>query len=325
MSENQVSTELVLNPSNPQEREMMIVEREFVTNQRMGQALSKSTLIPKDYQNNLPNCMVAIDMARRLGVGEIEVMQNLDVIHGRPTFRSKYLIARINTSNILKGRLRFVTEDLGEKDVEYEYTEWINGNKQRSTGTAHIHDYRCRAVGIERETNIELEGTWVSIEMAVKEGWYTKTGSKWKTIPDLMLTYRAASFWASINAPEATMGMMTSDEATDVSEKDITPGATTEKTVSAVQEMIKQKDAQDKEDEIQAESETVIEAGDIETVNEPSEAYTTIDTVLSMAETPDQVRSMDKMEEWSKLLPGESEKLRKEIDATLFDMQPPAE
>ena len=54
--------------------------------------------------------------------------------------------------------------------------------------------------------------------MAKAEGWLQKQGSKWQTMPDLMLRYRAAAFFARQYAPELTMGMHTAEEVADVVE-----------------------------------------------------------------------------------------------------------
>jgi hypothetical protein len=52
--------------------------------------------------------------------------------------------------------------------------------------------------------------------MAKDEGWLTKNGSKWRTMPELMLKYRAAAFFARTECPEALYGFQTSDEVEDV-------------------------------------------------------------------------------------------------------------
>ena len=64
------------------------------------------------------------------------------------------------------------------------------------------------------------ESTPITMEMAIKEGWYTKSGSKWQTMPRLMLQYRAASFWQRAYAPEISMGMITQEEARDIEDVD---------------------------------------------------------------------------------------------------------
>jgi hypothetical protein len=70
-----------------------------------------------------------------------------------------------------------------------------------------------------------LEGPKITLEMAKAEGWSTKNGSKWQTMPELMLRYRAAAFFARLYAPDITLGMMTAEEVTDTVERDVTPRA----------------------------------------------------------------------------------------------------
>jgi hypothetical protein len=52
--------------------------------------------------------------------------------------------------------------------------------------------------------------------MANAEGWVSKAGSKWKTMPELMMRYRAAAFFGRLYAPEITMGMHSVEEVVDI-------------------------------------------------------------------------------------------------------------
>jgi hypothetical protein len=61
-----------------------------------------------------------------------------------------------------------------------------------------------------------LESTPVTIAMAKAEGWHGKNGSKWKTMPEQMLRYRAATFFARAYCPEITLGMRTQEEIIDI-------------------------------------------------------------------------------------------------------------
>ena len=54
------------------------------------------------------------------------------------------------------------------------------------------------------------------MEMAKAEGWIDKAGSKWKTMPELMRRYRAASFFTKQFAPEVSMGLQTIEEIIDI-------------------------------------------------------------------------------------------------------------
>ena len=104
--------------------------------QRQAKALSLSTMIPKDYQNNIPNTLVALEMAQRLGASPLMVMQNLHIIHGRPSWSSTFIIAALNSCGRFTA-LRFEME-----------TD------------------KCRAVSTEHATGHDLYGPWVTMEMA---------------------------------------------------------------------------------------------------------------------------------------------------------------
>ena len=163
----------------------------FELAQRMAKALSQSTLIPKDYQNNLPNCLVAINMAARMKAEPLMVMQNLYVVHGRPSWSSQFLIATANESG------RF-------SPLRYKFT----GEKGKDT-------FGCICSAVCNATGELLEGTEITLAMAKAEGWYNKNGSKWQTMPEQMLRYRAASFFVRAYAPELSLGLATREEIED--------------------------------------------------------------------------------------------------------------
>lgn len=166
-------------------------EANFVGAQRMAKALAASSLMPREYQGNIPNVLIALDMASRIGVSVLMVAQNLNLIHNRPSWASTFLIATVNQCGRFTP-LRF---------------SWQGKEGEDSWG--------CRAVAKERASGEELRGTLITIALAKKEGWYQKSGSKWQTIPEQMLCYRAAAFWTRIYAPELSLGMHTSDEVID--------------------------------------------------------------------------------------------------------------
>jgi len=163
----------------------------FETAFRMAKALSSSSLMPTAFQGNVPNCMIALELASRIGASVFMIAQNLDIIHGRPGFRATFLIATVNTAGRFTP-LRF-----------------------RFEGTPGKDDWGCRAVAKDKESGEDLVGALITIGLAKAEGWYSRNGSKWKTMPEQMLMYRAASFWSRIYCPEKTMGMLTSDEVVD--------------------------------------------------------------------------------------------------------------
>lgn len=173
----------------------------FENAQRVAKMLAASTLVPQQFQGNVPNVMIALEMANRLNASPFMVMQNMYIVHGRPGFSATYVIASINACGRFSP-LRF--EISGEGD-----------------------DRSCYAWVIEKSTGDRLEGSPVSIRMAKTEGWYNKQGSKWQTMPEQMLRYRAAAFFGRLYAPDILMGMQTAEEAEDIGPASWTPSAPT--------------------------------------------------------------------------------------------------
>jgi hypothetical protein len=175
----------------------------FEMAQRQAKALSASDLVPQQYKGNIANTLVALEIANRIGASPLMVMQNLNIIHGRPSWGSSFIIAAINGSGKFTA-LRFVG-DLAKG---------------------------IKAVCQEKATGELLEGPTVTMDMAKAEGWLDKAGSKWKTMPELMMRYRAAAFFGRLYAPEITMGMHSTEEVVDIQHEE-------PKAVAAINEAIK--------------------------------------------------------------------------------------
>ena len=163
----------------------------FEALQRAARMFAASSLVPKAYQGSIPNCVIALNIALRMQADPLMVLQSLDIIHGRPSWRATFLIAAVNNSGKY-APLRFV----------------FSGAKGADT-------WGCRAISKDLKTGTPLEGAEITIAMAKSEGWYGKDGSKWKTMPEQMLMYRAASFWTRTYSPEVSMGFATTDELLD--------------------------------------------------------------------------------------------------------------
>jgi len=171
-------------------------ENAFVSVQRMAKALASSTLVPDAYRGeaNLGNCIIALELSQRIGASVMAVMQSMVPIHGKPTWSAAFLIATVNSCGRFSP-MRF---------------RWV--------GKEGADEWGCRAYAVEREGNLELVGALVTIAMAKAEGWYSKNGSKWRTMPEQMLQYRAAAFWTRAYAPEIALGMHTAEEIHDTPE-----------------------------------------------------------------------------------------------------------
>ena len=171
------------------------------------------------------------------------VMQNLYIIEGRPAWSSQFIMAAINSCGRFSS-LRFELKELGEKEVEYQETQWNNGRKNIVTKKIKINDMSCFA-WVEEKGSVGLDGkpvilksSVITVEMAVKEGWYQKNGSKWQTMPEQMLRYRAASFFGRVYAPELLMGLKSEEEERDTI--DVTPEPEVKNTAGQVR-ALKQK------------------------------------------------------------------------------------
>lgn len=183
------NNELAVLNSIPNQPDLISTKEKFEHAQRIAMMFSKSELIPKRYQGNIGNCVIALEMAHRMGASPLMVMQNLDIIMGRPAWSSTFLIATLNASGKFS-------------PLRYEHDEKDGG--------------RVRAWAIDKINNEKVYGVWVSMAIAKAEGWIDKPGSKWKTMPELMMRYRAASFFTKQFAPEISMGLQTMEEEFDI-------------------------------------------------------------------------------------------------------------
>jgi len=206
---------------------------------RVANMLSSSTMVPVAYRKTkevkefgqvtgwednpaaLANCAVALNMAHRMNADPLMIMQNLHIIEGRPSWSTPFIIASINSC----GRYNSLDYDLSEPGdpvvVDYVVTEWVKpqgSSKKVPTEVKKqvtVRHQTCKAFTTEKATGKRLESPLISIQMAIDEGWLTKRGSKWQTMPELMLRYRCASFFGRLYAPELLMGLQSTDEIED--------------------------------------------------------------------------------------------------------------
>ncbi|HSJ40673.1 MAG TPA: hypothetical protein VK955_06430 [Xanthobacteraceae bacterium] len=150
--------------------------------------LDKSTGEWKENPQALSNCVIALNMALRMHADPLMVMQNLYIVHGVPAWSAKFLIGLFNTCG------RFSA-------IRYAF------NEKRDA---------CFAWCRELSTGERIEGPSASLAMAKAEGWTSRKGSKWLTMPEVMLTNRAAAFLIRTTAPELSLGLPMRDEAEDV-------------------------------------------------------------------------------------------------------------
>ena len=181
----------------------------FELMQRVANVFCKSTIAPETFRGdqNFGNCVIAVEMAKRMNVSPLLLMQNMYIVHGNPAFSSKFLISTFN----MCGRYSSI--------------------KYKDTGKKGTPTWGCIAYTTEKATGEVIEGPEITIAMANAEGWSSKSGSKWKTMPEQMLRYRAAAFMIRTVAPELSMGYQTTEEVIDV-----TPEPVIEKPIHEIHE-----------------------------------------------------------------------------------------
>lgn len=196
------------------------VVKKFEAQQRIASMFAKSSIVPKQYQNNIADCAIAIDMAMRMDCNPLTVMQNLVIVQGRPTWQSQFLIACINKSGRFTTMQFCQSQDGMVGKVDYEDNEWDAGQRRnvlvkKTFDGECVPNYTCYAYATEIATGEVVKGTEISVKMAIQERWFTKSGSKWQTMPQQMLIYRAAAFFQRAYCPEISMGFSTTDEVQD--------------------------------------------------------------------------------------------------------------
>lgn len=135
------------------------------------------------YAGNVGACAIACDMAQRMGVNYLFVMQNLYVVHGQPTWSGKSCKALIDNSGEFVGRTRY-----------------------RMEGEDGTDSWGCRLIGVDKVTGEKVEGPKVTVKMAKDLGWWGKNGSYWPRMTEMMLKYRAAAYFARAECQEVLMG-----------------------------------------------------------------------------------------------------------------------
>ena len=166
---------------------------------RAAQMLSQTSIIPQSYQGKPQDCFVAIEMANRMGVSPMVVMQNMYVVKGKPSWAGQACTMLINSCGKFK-------------DVKHVYT----GEKGKPNRGCYVTATRI-------SDGSQVDGVEVTMQMAQSEGW--TSNSKWRNMPELMLAYRASAFFARVYCPEAMMGVQTAEEVYDADSTPINAAA----------------------------------------------------------------------------------------------------
>jgi hypothetical protein len=154
---------------------------------KVARVFKNSGMVPQHLTEEA--CFVGVTMAEQMGLNPILVLQNIYFVHGTPGWSSKFLIGLANRSGTFRGPLQW---DVDRSDARnLSVTCWAT-----HATTGERVEYR------------------VDMAMARAEKW--DKNPKYKSMPELMLRYRAAAFLVRLYAPEALMGLPATEEVVDV-------------------------------------------------------------------------------------------------------------
>ena len=198
MEENKMSMPVIQDTGNGEVTiNFFANEANFNLGQRMAKVFASSNLVPTQYQGNIGNVMIAMNISQRIGADPLMVMQNLVIVHNQPTFEAKFAIACFNATG---------------KYTPIRYEEV--GERGKDSWGMYAH-------AIDKATGDVLKGPEVTIKLAKDEGWYNQN-AKWRNVPQLMLRYRSASWFIRTTDPGVMMGFQTSDEVEDAQYEEVT-------------------------------------------------------------------------------------------------------
>lgn len=154
---------------------------------QFAEMLASSTMVPKDYQRNPSNVLVAMQWGAELGLAPMQALQNVAVINGRPSIWGDAALALIRGSGLCDG-----------------VKETIEGE-----GDAMVASCAMKRRGEDWERRS------FSVADARKAGLWGKAGP-WSQYPQRMLQLRARGFAARDVFPDVLRGVITAEEARDI-------------------------------------------------------------------------------------------------------------
>jgi hypothetical protein len=149
--------------------------------------LSKSTMVPKAYQNKPEDVLVAVQWGYELGLAPLQALQNIATINGKPSVYGDAAMALVQNSPVCE-------------DVK----EYFEGE-----GTSNPI-----AVCVAKRKNRTEVISKYSVEDAKRAGLWNKQGP-WTQYPKRMLQMRARGFALRDAFPDVLKGLITVEEAQD--------------------------------------------------------------------------------------------------------------
>jgi hypothetical protein len=160
----------------------------FARVERMAQLLARSQLLPAAFRGKPEDVFFAFLIAQQMGVDVFTVLQSIHFVNGKPGWAAPFLISRANASGVFTDEIKF--ETTGE------------GPSLAVTASATL------------KKSGERVSRTVSLAMAAADGW-TKN-AKYRSLPEQMLSYRAATFLIRLYCPGILYGLRPTDELEDI-------------------------------------------------------------------------------------------------------------
>lgn len=179
---------------------------------RVAKCFSLSGLVPAHFQGKPEACMIALMYAEQLGEHPMLLFQEISVINGRPSTSARFAIARANKSGMLKGPITW-----------------------KSKGTGDALEVQARAV--LATTGEEITAV-VTMKEATADGW--TRNSKYKSIPEQMLRWRAATRLIGLYLPEVLFGMGVKEEVETVRVREEAPASSSGNLIADLNRQIEQ-------------------------------------------------------------------------------------
>ncbi len=156
--------------------------------------LSKSILVPKDYQGKPANCFVAIQWGMECGLAPLQALQSIAVINGKPSMYGDALLAMVRADS----------RCLGVQETQEGGVATCIIKRKHSDGSVE-----------------EIKRTF-SMKQAQQAGLSNRP--TWKAYPERMLQHRARGNAIRDAFPDVIHGLISAEEAQDYDEpKDVTP------------------------------------------------------------------------------------------------------
>jgi hypothetical protein len=244
--------------------------------QEFARMVAKSHFIPKDYQNNEGNVLVAIVMGAELGLKPIQALQNIAVINGRPSLWGDAVKAIVMNSGLCES-----------------FSETLDEQNMTACCTLKRKDFDP-----------------VTVTFSAREAEQAKLWGKpgpWSQYPMRMLKLRARSFACRDAFPDLLRGLSIAEEAQDIpEEKNITPTDVKVKPTVSRTEEVKQKLLQ----RVAVEHEEVPELPPVDMLLEHLDQAITIEDCQCIAEAANEYpRGSDERKLMSKALKAKKQQL----------------